>query len=83
MSSGGNNVPDDPTCIGYEYLDSRVIEYYQTEAEREARFSQLVALGRKPMSGYAYETKIRLSDVYSVRWQEPRGEGLDAIRTGS
>ena len=83
--SRGINVPDDPNCLEQEYLDSRVIEYYETEALRDARVGQLQGLGRTGLIPFfARVTKSgRHPRTWAVRWQEPRGEALDAIRAGS
>jgi len=77
-------VPDGVGCLDQEYLNSTVVEHYQTEALRDERVSQLLALGRHPTKSFSGVTRgLGLTDVYTLRWEEPRGEELDALRTSS
>jgi hypothetical protein len=79
----GVNVPDDPNCVFQRYLDSTVTEHYLVEMERDARAVQLLKLGRRPLTFTSHQDNYVRRDTYAVRWEEPRGEELDAIRTGS
>lgn len=84
MVKNGINVPPDESCVWQDYKDSIVEEYYLTARERDARVSQLAGLGRVGMVYFAHRTRrTNVTEVYAVRWTEPRGEVLDGIRTGS
>jgi hypothetical protein len=71
----GITVPDDPNCVWRDVRDSIVEEYFATEAERDARFSQLAVAARTPMRGYNHMTyrNRNVDNTFFVRWTEPRG----------
>jgi len=84
MGKRGINVPEDLSCVGQYYHDSTVEEYYASAADRDARVSQLQSLGRFPVRYFtSSNVRLGLTSVWGLRWTEPRGEDLDAIRAGS
>lgn len=81
----GINVPDAEGTVWQEYKDSTVWEYFEDEALRDARVSQLKSLGRVPIPWFAHDVGrgTGLTNLYVVQWNEPRGEEQSAVRARS